>query len=176
MLNKPQDVVSSTRDYNNMTVLDLLNGEYSHRGLFPVGRLDKDTEGLIFLTDDGQLAHSLLSPKNRVPKTYYVEVKGNLGPDDKKAFETGMNLGDFITLPAKINILENKDGYSKAKIAIYEGKFHQVKRMMEARDTEVTYLKRLSIGPLVLDKNLLPGMWRELTKQEIQDLHKCTSN
>lgn len=175
MLNKPQNVVSSTRDYTNTTVLDLLNGEYSHRNLFPVGRLDKDTEGLIFLTDNGQLAHSLLSPKNRVPKIYYVETKGRLEPDDKKAFESGIDLGDFTTLPAKLNILENKNGYSKAKIAIYEGKFHQVKRMMEARNAQVTYLKRLSIGPLVLDESLLPGMWRELNKQEIQDLHKCIS-
>lgn len=174
MLNKPQGVVSSTRDYTNTTVLDLLEGEYSHRDLFPVGRLDKDTEGLILLTDNGKLAHSLLSPKNQIPKTYYVEVKGKLKNDDIKAFKKGIDLGDFTTMPAEMEILEVGNEHSKAKLKIYEGKFHQVKRMMEAIDTQVTYLKRVSIGPLILDEDLLPGMWRELNKKEIQDLHDAT--
>lgn len=176
MLNKPKGVVSSTRDYTNTTVLDLLEGEFSHRDLFPVGRLDKDTEGLILLTDNGKLAHFLLSPKNRIPKIYYVEVKGELINDDIKAFEKGIDLGDFTTMPSKMEILEVKKGCSKAKIWIYEGKFHQVKRMMKAIDAQVTYLKRLAIGPLILDENLLPGMWRELTKKEIHNLHTFTKS
>lgn len=166
MMNKPQDVVSSTYDDFETTVIDLLEGEYFHRKLFPVGRLDKDAEGLIFLTDDGKMAHRLLSPKNRVPKTYYVEVCGRLDESDIKAFAAGMELEDFTALPAELDILE-KNNISSAYVTIYEGKFHQIKRMMKARGKEVTYLKRLSLGPLRLDEELEPGMWRKLTKEEV---------
>lgn len=166
MMNKPQDVVSSTYDDFETTVIDLLEGEYFHRKLFPVGRLDKDAEGLIFLTDDGKMAHRLLSPKNRVPKTYYVEVCGRLDESDVKAFAAGMELEDFTALPAELDILE-KNNISSAYVTIYEGKFHQIKRMMKARGKEVTYLKRLSLGPLRLDEELEPGMWRKLTKEEL---------
>lgn len=167
MMNKPQDVVSSTYDDFETTVIDLLEGEYFHRKLFPVGRLDKDAEGLIFLTDDGKMAHRLLSPKNRVPKTYYVEVYGRLNESDVKAFAAGMELEDFTALPAELDILEKNNNISSAYVTIYEGKFHQIKRMMKARGKEVTYLKRLSLGPLRLDEELEPGMWHKLTKEEV---------
>jgi 16S rRNA pseudouridine516 synthase len=166
MMNKPEGVISSTRDNVEVTVIDLLQGEYSHRKLFPVGRLDKDAQGLIFLTDDGKMAHRLLSPKNRVDKTYYVEVRGKLDKSDVEAFAQGIELEDFTTLPAKLDILESDD-ISRAYVTICEGKFHQIKRMMEARDKEVTFLKRLTLGPLKLDDELTPGHWRELTKEEI---------
>ena len=159
MLNKPDGVISSTQDSVDITVIDLLEGEYSHRELFPVGRLDKDTEGLIFLTDDGKMAHRLLSPKNRVDKTYYVEVRGKLSERDVLAFEAGIELEDFTTLPAKLDILEVGD-VSKAYVTICEGKFHQIKRMMKSVGKEVIYLKRLSLGPLQLDEELAPGQWR----------------
>ncbi len=167
MMNKPQDVVSSTYDDFEITVIDLLEGEYFHRKLFPVGRLDKDAEGLIFLTDDGKMSHRLLSPKNLVPKTYYVEVYGRLDESDVKAFAAGMELEDFTALPAELDILEKNNNISSAYVTIYEGKFHQIKRMMKARGKEVTYLKRLSLGPLRLDEELEPGMWRKLTKEEV---------
>ncbi|MDD4570545.1 MAG: pseudouridine synthase [Tepidanaerobacteraceae bacterium] len=166
MMNKPQGVISSTRDSVESTVIDLLEGEYSHRKPFPVGRLDKDAEGLIFLTDDGKMAHRLLSPKNRVDKTYYVEVQGKLEKSDVQAFAAGIILEDFTTLPAKLEIME-AGNTSRAYVTICEGKFHQIKRMMNARGKEVTFLKRLSLGPLKLDEKLAPGQWRELTKEEI---------
>ena len=167
MLNKPSGVLSATRDGLTTTVIDLLEGEFSHRKLFPVGRLDKDTKGLILLTDDGKLAHRLLSPKYRVDKLYYVEVEGKLDEDDIDAFETGIELDDFTTLPAKLDIIE-ADDISRAFVTICEGKFHQVKRMMKAQGKEVVYLERLSLGPLCLDETLEPGEWRELTEEETQ--------
>ncbi|HHX23210.1 MAG: pseudouridine synthase [Tepidanaerobacteraceae bacterium] len=169
MMNKPEGVISSTRDNVDITVIDILEGEYSHRKLFPVGRLDKDAEGLILLTDDGKMAHRLLSPKNKVEKVYYVEVKGKLDKSDIEAFASGIDLEDFITLPAKLEILKAAD-ISQAKVTICEGKFHQIKRMMKSRGKDVIYLKRLSIGPLVLDQELDPGEWRELSKEEIDSL------
>ncbi|MDI3481556.1 MAG: rRNA pseudouridine516 synthase [Tepidanaerobacteraceae bacterium] len=169
MMNKPDGVISATADEKGTTVIDLLEGEYSHRNLFPVGRLDRDAEGLILLTDDGKLAHSLLSPKNKVEKVYYVEVMGILNEDDVDAFGKGISLEDFITLPSKLDILE-AGNISKALVKIYEGKFHQVKRMMKARGKHVTYLKRISIGPLNLDEKLGPGKWRELTDSEVYEL------
>lgn len=166
MMNKPDGVISSTYDTKDTTVIDLLEGEYSYRDLFPVGRLDKDAEGLILLTDDGKLAHRLLSPKNHVEKTYYVEVEGSLDEGDVKAFAKGIRLEDFVTLPAKLEILESGQ-ISRCYVTICEGKFHQIKRMMQARGKEVIYLKRLSIGPLKLDQKLSPGDWRQLTEDEI---------
>lgn len=169
MMNKPSGVISSTRDHWDTTVIDLLEGAYSHRKLFPAGRLDKDAEGLILLTDDGVLAHRLLSPKHRVPKVYYIEAKGKLDDEDVKAFEEGIDLGDFVALPAELTVLESAD-ISKALVKVVEGKFHQVKRMVEARGKKVVYLKRLSLGPLELDEELEPGQWRELTDEEIRKL------
>lgn len=171
IMNKPEGVISSTRDNSESTVIDLLQGEYSHRKLFPVGRLDKDARGLIFLTDDGKMAHRLLSPKNRVDKTYYVEVRGKLDKSDIQAFAQGIELEDFTTLPAKLDILECEE-ISRAYVTICEGKFHQIKRMMKARGKEVIYLKRLSLGPLELDEKLIPGQWRELTEDEIAQFMK----
>jgi 16S rRNA pseudouridine516 synthase len=169
IMNKPAGVISSTRDNVESTVIDLLQGEFSHRKLFPVGRLDKDAQGLIFLTDDGKMAHRLLSPKNRVNKTYYVEAREKLDESDVEAFAQGIELEDFTTLPSKLDILESK-GPSRAYVTICEGKFHQIKRMMKARGKDVTFLKRLSLGPLKLDEELAPGQWRELTKEEMDSL------
>lgn len=174
MMNKPEGVISSTYDSKDTTVIDLLEGEYSHRNLFPAGRLDKDAVGLVLLTDDGKLAHRLLAPKNRVEKTYYAEVKGRLDESDVNAFAQGMKLEDFVTLPAKLEILESDD-ISCCYVTISEGKFHQVKRMMQARGKEVVFLKRLSIGPLKLDETLGPGDWRELTEDEIYSLNHFDS-
>lgn len=175
MLNKPAGVISSTKDEEETTIIDLLEGEYSHRNLFPVGRLDRDAEGLILLTDDGQLSHRLLSPKNKIEKVYYVEVAGELNGDDVTAFAGGIQLEDFIALPSKLEILESGKT-SKALVKIHEGKFHQVKRMMKARNKEVTYLKRISVGPLKLDESLEPGNWRELTDSEIEELQNIISD
>jgi len=166
MMNKPEGVISSTYDTKDTTVIDLLDGEYAHRQLFPVGRLDKDAQGLILLTDDGKLAHKLLSPKKHVEKTYYVEVKGELDESDVNAFSKGIRLEDFITLPSKLQILESGH-ISRCYVTICEGKFHQIKRMMQTRGKEVIHLRRLTIGPLKLDEKLAPGSWRELTEEEI---------
>ena len=170
MLNKPKDVVSSTDDPINRTVLDLIDEEYLIFEPHPAGRLDKDTEGLILLTNDGQLSHRLLSPKNKIGKTYYVEVEGFLKENHIEKFQEGIILDDgYQTLPAKLEIIEG-DFLSKSKLTITEGKFHQVKRMFKALNMEVVYLKRLSIGDLVLDENLKPGEYRELTEEEILNL------
>lgn len=167
MLNKPKDVVSSTDDPINRTVLDLIDEEYLIFNPFPAGRLDKDTEGLLLLTNDGKLAHELLSPKKGVDKTYYVEVDGFVEEDHKDQFKDGILLDDgYKTLPAKLEILES-NVFSKVKLTIKEGKFHQVKRMFQAIDMEVIYLKRISMGNLKLDENLNPGEYRELTDEEI---------
>ncbi len=167
MLNKPKDVVSSTDDPINRTVLDLIDEEYLIFNPFPAGRLDKDTEGLLLLTNDGKLAHELLSPKKGVDKTYYVEVDGFVEEDHKYQFKDGILLDDgYKTLPAKLEILES-NVFSKVKLTIKEGKFHQVKRMFQAIDMEVIYLKRISMGNLKLDENLNPGEYRELTDEEI---------
>lgn len=168
MMNKPKGVVSSTDDPVNRTVLDLLDEEYLIFSPFPAGRLDKDTEGLLLLTNDGKLAHELLSPKKRVNKTYYAEVEGFVEESYIDRFKEGIILDDgYKTLPSKLEILESS-AFSKVKLTIKEGKFHQVKRMFEAFNMEVVYLKRISMGGLELDKNLSLGEYRELTEKEIQ--------
>ncbi len=170
MLHKPAGVLSATEDGRGETVLDLLPEEYKKRGLFPVGRLDKDTEGLLLLTDDGALAHALLSPKKHVDKVYFARVEGRLTADDCAAFAAGMTLGDGLScLPAELEILSAGER-SEALVTLREGKFHQVKRMLAARGTPVTYLKRLSMGALALDESLAPGEWRELTAEELKKL------
>ncbi|HZJ82757.1 MAG TPA: pseudouridine synthase [Clostridia bacterium] len=176
MLNKPAGVISSTRDTLHETVIDLLPAQYHHVDLFPVGRLDKDTEGLLLLTNDGQLAHSLLSPRKRIPKTYYATIKGKVTNKDVEIFEKGIELEeDFITLPAKLSIIESGD-VSEIHVTIYEGKFHQVKRMFKAVDKEVIYLKRINMGNLALDEDLAPGEIRELSTNELASLKSSNAD
>lgn len=154
MLHKPAGVLTATEDRRQETVLDLLPPELRRRALSPVGRLDKDTEGLLLLTNDGQLAHRLLSPKSHVDKVYYARVDGALEPGDIAAFAAGMTLGDGLEcLPAGLEILSP----TEALVTLREGKFHQVKRMLAARGKPVLYLKRLSMGRLRLDPALAPG-------------------
>ena len=165
MLNKPAGCVSATEDGNCATVMDLLEG-VNKKDMFPVGRLDKDTEGLLLITNDGKLAHDLLSPRRHVDKRYYVKTDRTIGEKEKMAFEEGLDIGDDEpTLPAKIE--ETEGGYI---VTIREGRFHQIKRMFSVLGAEVTFLKRLSMGGLVLDENLLPGQFRPLTADEIKNL------
>ena len=162
MLYKPAGVLSATRDKKIPTVLDLLK-EKKRKDLFPVGRLDKDTEGLLFITNDGLLAHQILSPKNHVAKCYYVEVNGSLTQEMIEEFQTGLKLEDgYVTLPSELKILKNMETQAQAEVTIYEGKYHQIKRMFEAVGRSVIYLKRLSMGTLVLDPNLEKGEYRYL--------------
>ncbi len=168
MMHKPAGVVSATEDSREKTVLDLLPEHLQRRGLFPVGRLDKDTEGLLLLTDDGALAHRLLSPKKHIDKVYYAEVDGILTQQAVEDFEKGMILGDGLhCLPAGLSLL--KDG-TAALVTLREGKFHQVKRMLATCNAPVTYLKRLSMGGLQLDDTLQKGDWRALTPDEFRSL------
>lgn len=171
MLNKPAGIVSATKDNFDRTVLDLIEKKYQQE-LFPVGRLDKDSEGLLLLTNDGDLAHNLLSPKNKVPKVYYVEVDGKVIKSHILQFREGIKINsDFITLPAELEIIESSET-SKALITIHEGKFHQVKRMFKALGIKVTYLKRISMGRLKLDNRLKLGEYRHLTKSEVDLLDR----
>ena len=166
MLHKPAGVLSATEDGRGRTVLDLLTPELRKIGVFPVGRLDKDTEGLLLLTDDGELAHALLSPKKHVDKVYYARVTGQLVPEDCAAFAAGMTLGDGLEcMPAGLEILSAGEE-SECLVTLREGKFHQVKRMLAARGKPVAYLKRLSMGALRLDETLAPGAFRLLTPEE----------
>ena len=169
MLNKPAGVVSSTDEPGERTVLDLLGEEHRNIGLFPAGRLDKDTEGLLLLTNDGPLAHRLLSPKRHVDKVYYVEVDGALDADDVEAVRTGITLADgYACLPGELELLSSR----QALITLREGKYHQVKRMLAARGKPVAYLKRVRFGPLVLDEGLPKGGWRALTEEEKRALFR----
>lgn len=177
MLNKPAGVVSATTDEHDKTVLDLLRKHLLMRNdgeegipiddVFPVGGLDKDTVGLLLLTNDGELSHRLLSPKKHVPKTYYVETDGVLNADMRLELEKGLDIGDEkLTKEASVTILEDK----KYQITITEGRYHQVKRMFSAVGLKVMYLKRLSMGSLVLDDSLKEGEIRELTEEEVKSL------
>ena len=170
MLHKPAGLVSATEDDKEQTVLSLLPEHYQRQGLFPAGRLDKDTEGLLLLTNDGPLAHRLLAPKHHVDKVYYLEVDGILNESDCAAVAEGIVLGDGYTcLPGRLVLLE---GGRAAEITIHEGKYHQIKRMMASRGKPVTYLKRISFGSLKLDEQLDKGAWRLLTDEEIANLRK----
>ncbi|MFT9488067.1 MAG: pseudouridine synthase [Tepidibacillus sp.] len=174
MMNKPQGVLSATEDHFTETVIDLLEPMHAVFDPFPVGRLDKDTEGLLLLTNDGQLAHQLLSPKKHVPKTYFAMIQGVVTEEDQKAFHKGVYLDDgYLTLPAELKILQSGH-QSEIELTIYEGKFHQVKRMFEAIGKKVIFLKRLSMGSLLLDETLEPGEYRELTEEEIGIIHLLT--
>ncbi|PLT32232.1 pseudouridine synthase [Bacillus sp. V5-8f] len=170
MMNKPQGVLSATEDNYQETVIDILEPEDAVFDPFPVGRLDKDTEGLLLLTNDGQLAHQLLSPKKHVPKTYFAVIDGEVTNDDVLAFRNGVTLDDgYETMPAELKIV--KSGMrSDIELTITEGKFHQVKRMFEAVGKRVVYLQRISMGSLVLDEELELGQYRELTDDEIAEL------
>nr|WP_106780517.1 pseudouridine synthase [Lysinibacillus timonensis] len=170
MMNKPPGVISATEDLFDETVIDLLDPLAQHFKPFPVGRLDKDTEGLLLLTNDGVLAHNLLSPKKHVPKTYYAKISGIVTEDDVEAFNMGVELDDgYMTKPGILNILKSGPN-SEIELTIQEGKFHQVKRMFEARNKKVTYLKRISMGSLTLDESLELGDYRELTEEELEAL------
>ena len=172
MLNKPAGVISATEDQDAETVIDLLEHKYQSFHPFPVGRLDKDTEGLLIITNDGKLSHSLLSPKKHVPKTYYAQVAGKVTAEDIKIFSEGVVLEDgYTTLPSHLIILQS-DNISEIELTIYEGKYHQVKRMFLAVGKEVLYLKRIKMGKLELDPNLPLGQYRSLEPQELEILKK----
>jgi 16S rRNA pseudouridine516 synthase len=201
LLHKPAGVVSATEDLRDRTVLDLLDPEIAVFSPFPVGRLDKDTEGLLLLTNDGKLAHELLSPRKHVPKTYQALVAGEVGGREAEVFRQGVTLDDgYVTMPAELTVLASanaEEAASKPEMAdpfrrvaadrslwagagmvcwieltIHEGKFHQVKRMFEAVGRQVIYLRRVSMGPLRLDPKLAPGEWRELTDEETESLRQ----
>jgi 16S rRNA pseudouridine516 synthase len=168
MMNKPPGVISATEDSEHETVIGLLEYEDIIFDPFPVGRLDKDTEGLLLITNDGHLSHQLLSPKKHVPKKYYATIKGVVTEEDIKLFEKGVTLEDgYLTKPGYLTILKS-DEESEIELVIMEGKFHQVKRMFEAVDKKVTYLKRIEMGPLKLDETLELGEYRELTDEEVE--------
>ncbi|HYH01948.1 MAG TPA: pseudouridine synthase [Bacillota bacterium] len=170
MLNKPAGVISATEDLRERTVLDLVDPKYYNKGLFPVGRLDKDTEGLLLLTNHGELGHQLLSPKKHVVKRYFARIAGVVTVADQEAFREGIILDDgYRTLPGNLEIL-TADEVSEVSVAIREGKFHQIKRMFLALGKPVLYLKRYAMGSLVLDERLPLGSYRELEKEEIERL------
>lgn len=172
MLNKPQGVISAANDKSDKTVIDLIK-DAKRKDLFPVGRLDKDTEGLILITNDGELSHNLLSPKKHVDKTYFAKVKGHITDEEVLKFKNGLVVDEtFTAKPARLEVLEfnANDNTTDIQITIHEGKFHQVKRMFEAVGSKVLYLKRLSMGTLLLDRNLMPGEYRKLSQEEINAL------
>ncbi len=175
MLNKPQGVISATEDSRDRTVIDLLDPNDRVLQPFPVGRLDKDTEGLLLLTNDGKLAHDLLSPRKHVPKVYEANVLGDVGSEDIRVFAAGVELDDgYVTMPAQLLINgheEVEEGLlSRITLTIHEGKFHQVKRMFEAVGKKVVYLRRITMGPLKLDPDLRLGDYRLLTDTELESL------
>ena len=172
MLNKPAGYLSATEDGRGPTVLDLLPQELRRQGLFPVGRLDKDTEGLLLLTNEGGLAHDLLSPRHPVDKVYYTRVAGRLTEEDCRAFAEGMTLEDgLVCMPAGLEILSAGEE-SEAHVTLREGKFHQVKRMLAARGKPVLYLERIKMGNLTLDQDLPRGKFRFLRTEELENLQK----
>ena len=172
MINKPQGVISATEDPKHRTVLDLLDDLARTKEVFPVGRLDIDTHGLLLLTNDGQLAHALLSPKRHVDKTYLAHVEGIMTQEDVETFVKGIPLKDFTCQPAKLEIVsvDSVKNQSLVRVTIAEGKFHQVKRMVSYCGKEVVDLQRLTMGTLALDENLERGEWRRLTKEELEVL------
>ena len=172
LINKPAGVISATEDRNTPTVVDMI--KEAKKDVFPVGRLDKDTEGLLLITNDGLLAHNLLATKKHVDKKYYVETDGPLNEDNVRQVSQGLKVDeDFTALPAFLEIIESGNDYSKCYITLHEGKFHQIKRMFEAVDKKVVYLKRLSMGSLRLDETLALGEYRELTEGEVQALKEA---
>lgn len=172
MMNKPQGVISATEDTKHRTVLDLLDDLARTKEVFPVGRLDIDTHGLLLLTNNGQLAHALLSPKRHVDKTYLARVKGIMTQEDVETFAKGIPLKDFTCQPAKLELtsIDSEKNQSLVRVTIAEGKFHQVKRMVAYCGKEVIDLQRLTMGTLILDEKLKRGEWRRLTKEELEEL------
>ncbi|HGE3191822.1 TPA: pseudouridine synthase [Streptococcus pneumoniae] len=172
MMNKPKGVISATEDPKHRTVLDLLDDLARSKEIFPVGRLDIDTHGLLLLTNDGQLAHVLLSPKRHVDKTYLAQVKGIMTQEDVEIFAEGIPLKDFTCQPAILELvsIDTEKNQSQIRVTIAEGKFHQIKRMVGYYGKEVVDLQRLTMGTLVLDENLERGEWRRLTKEELEIL------
>jgi 16S rRNA pseudouridine516 synthase len=169
MLNKPQGVVSATTDKTDKTVIDLLNPPYSKLSLFPVGRLDKDTTGLLILTNDGAFAHNSLSPKKHVDKTYYVQAEGSFSSDIAEHFANGITIdGGYLCKSARLETESLTENAITAYLTITEGKFHQVKRMFEAEGGKVTALKRVSFGNITLDNELAEGSYRPLTDTELK--------
>lgn len=168
IMNKPEGIISATEDHYHETVIDWLGPDYAHLDLFPVGRLDIDTTGLLLLTNNGQLAHQLLSPKREVPKRYFAVVNGIVEEKDIDKFAKGLDLGDFITQPSQLTILnvDEAKNQSRIEVVIHEGKFHQVKRMCEKINCEVIQLQRLSMGPLILPDDLPIGEYRPLNEDE----------
>lgn len=178
MLHKPQGVLTAARDKKQKTVMDLLPPMYASMGAMPAGRLDKDTEGLLVITSDGQLAHRIISPKKDVTKTYYARLDAPLTQEDAAAFAAGLHIkdsdGEFDAKPARLEILS--DTGCEVRIHVSEGKYHQVKRMTASRGAQVIYLRRERIGALDLDPALAPGQWREMTEEEVALLEKETAN
>ena len=174
MLNKPQNTLTAARDKKQKTVMDLLPPLYAAMGCMPAGRLDKDTEGLLIITSDGQLAHRIISPKKDVTKVYFARVDGVLGDSDIAAFAAGLHIcdsdGEFDAKPAGLEIVSTDGVASEVRVRVSEGKYHQVKRMLASRGAPVTYLKREKIGALSLDPALAPGQWREITDEEAAQL------
>ena len=172
MMNKPQGVISATEDPKHKTVLDLLDDLARSKEVFPVGRLDIDTHGLLLLTNDGKLAHALLSPKRHVDKTYLAQVKGIMTDEDIETFAQGIPLKDFTCQPAKLELvsMDAEKNQSLVRVTIAEGKFHQVKRMVAYCGKEVVDLQRLTMGTLTLDEDLKRGEWRRLSKEELEGL------
>ncbi|WP_368910361.1 pseudouridine synthase [Streptococcus sp. oral taxon 061] len=172
MMNKPQGVISATEDPKHKTVLDLLDDLARSKEVFPVGRLDIDTHGLLLLTNDGKLAHALLSPKRHVDKTYLAQVKGIMTDEDIETFAQGIPLKDFTCQPAKLELvsMDAEKNKSLVRVTIAEGKFHQVKRMVAYCGKEVVDFQRVTMGTLTLDEDLKRGEWRRLTKEELEGL------
>lgn len=176
LLYKPSGVLTAARDGRAATVMDLLPPALAHRRVLPVGRLDKDTTGLLLLTNDGALAHSLIDPKRHVWKTYIAQVEGRLTAEDEAAFAAGMALSDFTAKPAQMRILQAEDQQSVARVELREGKYHQVKRMFSARGHEVLTLHRSAFGPITLPDDAQPGFYRELTAQEVSALKEAVTH
>lgn len=176
MLNKPAGVITATEDNRQKTVLELIT-DRKRKDLFPVGRLDRDTEGLLLITNDGELAHNLLSPKKHVDKTYYVETDRSVSENEVKLIQNGVDIGEEkLTLPAILRVCDNVSTDKNAyELTICEGKFHQVKRMFQAVGAKVTYLKRLRMGTLVLDEKLKSGEYRALKPEEIEALYNISN-
>ena len=172
MMNKPQGVISATEDTKHKTVLDLLDDYARAKEVFPVGRLDIDTHGLLLLTNDGKLAHALLSPKRHVDKTYLAQINGVMTDEDIETFAQGIPLKDFTCQPAKLELVsvDTEKNQSLVRVTIAEGKFHQVKRMVAYCGKEVVDLQRLTMGTLTLDEDLKRGEWRRLSKEELESL------
>lgn len=173
MLHKPAGLLTAARDKKQPTVMDLVPSVCSSIGCMPVGRLDKDTTGLLLLTTDGELNHRLLAPGRHVDKTYYAEVDGQLDENSVKAFAEGLDLGDFEASPAALQIIYSEGGRAAARVTIHEGRFHQVKRMFEAVGCMVTRLHRETFGPLNLENDPALGEWRELTDEEVRSLYQA---